>query len=165
METEQGWVHLLAQKMSTSHPGYQIINASISGETTGGGRLRLAGTLEHHQPAIVILELGGNDGLRGYPIDRIRQNLQDMIMAIQAADAHVLLVGMVLPPNYGKRYTRAFESLFHEVSETAEVPLLPVLLDGVTTSRSLIQRDGIHPRPEAQPLIMESIFTELEPLL
>ena len=165
METEQGWVHLLAQRTSTTHPEYRIINASVSGETTGGGRLRLAGTLNHHQPAIVVLELGGNDGLRGYPIDKIRENLREMIHTIQSTGADVLLVGMVLPPNYGKRYTRAFETLFLEVSNAAEVPLLPVLLDGVTTSRSLIQRDGIHPKPEAQPLIMESVYAELAPLL
>ncbi|MCH8258529.1 MAG: arylesterase, partial [Proteobacteria bacterium] len=112
MDQEQGWVHLLTERLATKALDYQVINASVSGETTGGGVARLPKTLQIHQPDLVVLELGGNDGLRGYPIDRIRNNLSTMVESILLSGADVLLVGMVLPPNYGRRYTSAFEQLF-----------------------------------------------------
>jgi len=165
MEEDQGWVSLLSQRLADNFPHYQVINASVSGETTGGGVTRLPKTLEIHQPEILVLELGGNDGLRGYPIDKIRQNLSRMIESAQQADVTVLLVGMVLPPNYGRRYTQAFESLFESVAEEYAIAFVPFLLDGVATNRSLIQRDGIHPTPEAQPKLLADIWPVLEPLL
>ncbi len=165
MAREQGWVSLLDQRLLQKNHKYQVINASVSGETTGGGLVRLPKTLEIHQPDIVIIELGGNDGLRGYPIDRIQQNLQDMIDLSTKVDARVLVIGMVLPPNYGRRYTVAFETIFQELAAENEVEFLPFLLEGVTTSESLIQRDGIHPKPEAQPMLLNDVWGHLEKML
>lgn len=161
METNLGWVNLLSERLGE----HQIINASVSGETTGGGLVRLQKTLDAHQPDVVILELGGNDGLRGYPIDKIESNLDAMTRMSQSAGAKVLLVGMVLPPNYGRRYTEAFEGVFSNIAERFSLAFVPFILDGVATSSSLIQRDGIHPKPEAQQMIMEGILPALQPLL
>jgi acyl-CoA thioesterase-1 len=165
MPEEQGWVSLLTARLTQLEKNYSVVNASISGETTGGGIIRLPKTLKVHQPDIVILELGGNDGLRGYPISRIKDNVQQMTRLITDSGAEVLLIGMVLPPNYGKRYTTAFTALFDAVAEENNLPYLPYLLEGTATSQSLIQRDGIHPKPEAQPLLLNDIWRLLEPLL
>ncbi len=165
MDPAKGWVNLLAQRLSRSEFRYRVVNASVSGETTGGGLIRLPKTLGVHQPDLVVLELGGNDGLRGYPIDKIQSNLMEMTRLVQQSDAQVLIIGMVLPPNYGRRYTNAFESLFSAVASERDVPLLPFLLDGAATPEELIQRDGIHPRPEAQPLLVEEIWPLVEELL
>ena len=165
MDQEQGWVHLLARQLEATTADYNVVNASVSGETTGGGLVRLPKTLEIHQPDIVIIELGGNDGLRGYPIDNIKTNIEQMISLAQANGAKVLLIGMVLPPNYGQRYTRAFEALFEETAERFNIALVPFLLNGVATAESLMQRDGIHPKPEAQQMMLEDIFSHLAPLL
>jgi acyl-CoA thioesterase I len=162
MDQEQGWVYLLTERLTTRELDYLVVNASVSGETTGGGLVRLPKTLQIHQPDLVVLELGGNDGLRGYPISRIRDNLAGMIDAILLSGADVLLVGMVLPPNYGRRYTRAFEQLFVQVAARFKVPFLPFLLEGVTTSDSLLQRDGIHPTPAAQMLLLDDLWPQIE---
>ena len=161
MAPELGWVNLLSSQLIELAPQYEVINASVSGETTGGGLVRLPKTISIHQPDILILELGGNDGLRGYPIDKIESNLTEMVRIAQAAGARVMLIGMVLPPNYGKRYTRAFEQVFTKIAEANNLALVPFLLDGVATSESLLQRDGIHPRPEAQALLLENILPTL----
>ena len=161
MAPELGWVNLLSSQLIELAPQYEVINASVSGETTGGGLVRLPKTISRHQPDILILELGGNDGLRGYPIDKIESNLTEMVRIAQAAGARVMLIGMVLPPNYGKRYTRAFEQVFTKIAEANNLALVPFLLDGVATSESLLQRDGIHPRPEAQALLLENILPTL----
>jgi len=161
MDTELGWVKLLADHLID----HQVINASVSGETTGGGLVRLQKTLDLHTPDILILELGGNDGLRGYPIDKIEANLDAMARMAEAAGARVLLVGMVLPPNYGRRYTTAFEGIFSTIAARFELAFVPFILDGVATSSSLIQRDGIHPKPEAQKMIMQGILPVLTPLI
>jgi acyl-CoA thioesterase-1 len=165
MDQEQGWVHLLAMRLQKESPDYQVVNASVSGETTGGGLIRLPKTLEIHQPDIVVLELGGNDGLRGYPIDKIRDNLSTMSRLAVESGARVLLIGMVLPPNYGKRYTQAFESVFPEIAAEFDIPFLPFLLDGIATPESLLQRDGIHPKPEAQQMLLNEVWPKLAPLL
>lgn len=165
MPKEQGWVSLLATRLTQLKKNFSVVNASISGETTGGGIVRLPKTLNVHQPDIVILELGGNDGLRGYPISRIRDNLQQMTRLISDSGARVLVIGMVLPPNYGKRYTTSFTALFQAVAKEYNHPYLPFLLEGAATSQALIQRDGIHPKPEAQPLLLDNIWPLLEPLL
>ena len=165
MDQEQGWVHLLTERLATKALDYHVVNASVSGETTGGGVARLPKTLQIHQPDLVVLELGGNDGLRGYPIDRIRNNLSTMVESILLSGADVLLVGMVLPPNYGRRYTSAFEQLFVLVATRFNVPLLPFLLEGVTTGEALLQRDGIHPTAEAQVLLLDDLWPQLEDLL
>lgn len=165
MPEEQGWVSLLTTRLTQLEKHVLVVNASISGETTAGGIVRLPKILKVHQPDIVILELGGNDGLRGYPISRIKDNVQQMTDLIADSGAKVLLIGMVLPPNYGKRYTTAFTALFDMVAQENNVPFLPFLLEGTATSQSLIQRDGIHPKPEAQPLLLNDIWPLLEPLL
>ena len=165
MAREEGWVSLLDQQLLQKNHNYQVINASVSGETTGGGLIRLPKMLEIHQPDIIILELGGNDGLRGYPIYQIQENLQGMIDLSKQVEASVLLVGMVLPPNYGNRYTIAFETLFQDLAAKNDVEFLPFLLEGVTTPETLIQRDGIHPKPEAQPMLLNDIWQHLEKML
>lgn len=165
MESGQGWVQLLIERLEIEELTYRVVNASVSGETTGGGKVRLLKTLQTHQPELIILELGGNDGLRGYPIDKIRINLSSMTKTALESGAKVLLVGMVLPPNYGHRYTQAFEQLFVDVAAKFDVPLLPYLLEGVATNASLLQRDGIHPTPEAQILLLEDFWPQIEALL
>jgi len=165
MEPEQGWVQLMSDKLKQDGSHYTVINASVSGETTGGGLVRLPKTLDVHQPNILILELGGNDGLRGYPIDKIKSNLNQMIEMAAVEDIQVLLVGMVLPPNYGRRYTLAFQDSFADVATEQEIALVPHLLEGVTTPRDLMQQDGIHPRAEAQWMIVEDIYPLLKPLM
>ena len=166
MDPSQGWVSLLSDRLIRERGhAYQVINASVSGETSGGGLTRLPKTLEIHQPDILVLELGGNDGLRGYPIDKIRSNLEAMITLARAEDIQVLLIGMVLPPNYGQRYTTAFENLFADIATEHAIGLVPFLLDGVITERTLIQRDGIHPTVEAQPRLLADVWPLLAPLL
>jgi acyl-CoA thioesterase-1 len=165
MAQEQGWVHLLSEQFEQNNIPYRIVNASVSGETTGGGLIRLPKTLDIHQPDIVIIELGGNDGLRGYPISKIQNNLLELTSISKATGARVLLVGMVLPPNYGRRYTNAFEKVFTDIADSQLVPILPFLLDGVSTSRNLLQKDGIHPTVEAQPLLRDEIWPLLKPML
>ena len=165
MQREQGWVNLLSRRLVQNELNYQVVNTSVSGETTGGGLVRLPKALELHQPDLVVLELGGNDGLRGYPISSIHENLLEMTQLVQESQAKVLLVGMVLPPNYGKRYTRAFENLFKEIAVEREVRILPFLLEGITTPGELIQRDGIHPKPEAQSLILDDIWPHIQALI
>lgn len=165
MDREQGWVHLLSERLATQDLDYNVINASVSGETTGGGLIRLPKTLQIHQPDLVIIELGGNDGLRGYPIDKIHGNLNAIVDATLGFGADILLVGMVLPPNYGARYTNAFENLFSEVADKFNLPFIPYLLQGTATNQALIQRDGIHPTPEAQNLLLEELWPKIERIL
>ncbi|MBO6563308.1 MAG: arylesterase [Pseudomonadales bacterium] len=165
MNQEQGWVSLLSERLNTEHPGYRVVNASVSGETTGGGLTRLPKSLSLHQPDVLVLELGGNDGLRGYPIDKIRGNLDAMIQQSKEAGTRVLLIGMVLPPNYGRRYITAFEQIFTDLANLHQVPFVPFLLNGVATTRDLVQRDGIHPTVDAQPMILEDVYPVLESLL
>lgn len=169
MDQEQGWVHLLSEELKSAiNPvggRYLVVNASVSGETTGGGLVRLPKTLEIHQPDILLLELGGNDGLRGYPIDKIESNLLRMAKMAQSAGASVMLIGMVLPPNYGKRYTIAFESIFEKIATRLNIPYLPYFLQGVATPANLLQRDGIHPTPEAQSMLLEDIWPLLRVLV
>ncbi len=165
MEENEGWAYLLARKIEEKELPYTVVNASVSGETTGGGLVRLPKALEFHRPRLVILELGGNDGLRGYPISKIEENLDSMTRMVLETGAEVLLVGMVLPPNYGRRYIEAFTNVFPTVAERHDIPLIPVLLDGIATEESLIQRDGIHPKPEAQPLIVQQVWPKLESML
>ncbi len=162
---QEGWVSLLEARLQDDFPQYEVINASVSGETTGGGVTRLPKTLEVHQPDVFVLELGGNDGLRGYPIDKIRTNIESMITGALDTGSRVLLIGMVLPPNYGKRYTTAFEGVFADLAAKYELPFVPFLLDGVATQSELVQRDGIHPTAEAQPRMLEDIWPSLVPLL
>ncbi|MGE0622156.1 MAG: arylesterase [Pseudomonadales bacterium] len=165
IQTEQGWVSLLAETLGRSEYPYEVVNGSISGETTAGGLARLPKALETHDPEVVIIELGGNDGLRGYPTETVRDNLRQMVELSLSDDREVLLVGMQIPPNYGPRYTRAFHEVFATVAEETGVPLVPFFLEKVALEPGLMQSDGIHPTAEAQPLLLETLWDYLEPLL
>ncbi len=165
IEAEQGWVQLLADRLDDVGVDVSVVNASVSGETTGGGVVRLPGSLERHSPELVIIELGGNDGLRGYPIARIRDNLTRMVSMAREAGADVLLIGMFVPPNYGERYMNGFHENFHRVAAEFDAALVPFLLDGVATDAALMQEDGIHPTAEAQPLLLDNVWPTLAPLL
>lgn len=165
MEREAGWVSLLEQRLDAQAIPARVINASISGETTSGGLARLPDLLQRYQPDWVILELGGNDGLRGTPLGLIEANLETMIRQAQQAGAQVLLLGMRIPPNYGPRYAEGFFDLYGGLAERYGVPLQPFFLDGVATRPGLMQRDGIHPTAEAQTQLLENVWHLLEPLL
>jgi len=165
IQRSDGWVALLQTRVVARHPPYTVVNASISGDTTAAGLARLPRALELHKPAIVVIELGGNDALRGYPVDRIEQNLGAMIDMAKRAGAAVLLLGMEIPPNYGARYTQAFHALFADVAARTRVAFVPFLLDGVATDDALMQADGIHPTAAAQPRLLDNVWRGLEPLL
>lgn len=162
---EQGWVALLEERLADEGYGYRVVNASISGDTTSGGLRRLPRALEQHQPSIVIIELGGNDGLRGTPIMVIRSNLQKMIDLSRARDAQVVLAGMQMPPNYGSSYTEAFAGVYADLSEDYDTALIPFFMDGVVLDGDLMQPDGIHPNAAGQPVLLENAWTTLKPLL
>lgn len=164
IDISQGWVALLETEMAAKHQ-LKWINASVSGETTSGGKARLDQLLKTHQPDYVILELGGNDGLRGQPLNLIRNNLQSMIDSIHQQDAKILLLGMQIPPNYGERYTQSFAKIYSELAEKNNLLLVPFLLEGVATNPTLMQNDGIHPTAEGQPLVMENVRDYFEKLL
>ncbi|XKE47533.1 arylesterase [Halomonas organivorans] len=162
IEREDGWVHLLAERLDGEA---RVVNASISGETSSGGAARLPELLRQHAPDIVLLELGGNDGLRGLPPGQLRANLAAMIEASRAAGAEVLLLGIDVPPNYGPAYRDAFTGVFHRLAERYSVPLVPFLLEGVALDRGLMQADGIHPTAAAQSAILANVWPALAPLL
>jgi acyl-CoA thioesterase-1 len=165
IRVEEGWVSLLQKKLTTQGYGYRVVNASVSGETTGGGLARLPRALERHRPAILILELGGNDALRGLSLNEVRTNLDGMIRKSQAAGARVVLAGMRMPPNYGPRYSQEFQAIYSELSREHRLPLIPFVMEGVALDASLMQADGIHPNAKAQPLLLSKIWPRLEPLL
>jgi acyl-CoA thioesterase-1 len=165
MSSAQGWVALTAQKIAKEKPGWRVVNASISGETTAGGAARIAAELQRHRPAVVVIELGGNDGLRGLPLKQTRENLSKMILAAQKANARVLLVGMRLPPNYGPDYTRGFENAFRELATQHKTALLPFLLQPIATDRKAFQADQIHPTAAVQPKLRDHVWPALAPLL
>ena len=160
-----GWVDLLRQRLERDGYPYRVVNASISGDTSIGGRARLPDALAQHRPAIVVLELGANDGLRGQSIADLRDNLRRMIKASQARGAKVVLVGMRIPPNYGPDYTKKFQDAFLEVSRQARVPLVPFLLAGMADKRELFQSDGLHPNVQAQAQLLDNVWHRLQPLL
>jgi acyl-CoA thioesterase I len=165
IQREQTWVSLLEERISHAIGDWNVVNASISGETTGGGLARLPRELARHAPDVVIIELGGNDGLRGYPIQSIRENLSRMIELGRQAGGEVLLLGMQIPPNYGPRYTRAFADVFLEVASAHDVPVVPFLLENVALLPELMQDDGIHPRAVAQEIMLDTVWPFLVPLL
>jgi len=162
---EQGWVHLLAQRLHAQKFDYKVANTSISGETTGGGRNRIEAALRAHRPAIVIVELGANDGLRGASLDVMRENLEAIVDACRRANARVLLVGMRIPPNYGMPYADKFQGTFNEIARRRKLPLVPFLLEGFADRPDLFQGDGIHPAAAAQPVMLDTIWKGLRPLL
>ncbi len=156
------WVSLLSDRLQAEGYGYAVVNASITGDTTTGGLTRLKRALPEHRPAVVIIELGGNDGLRGTPINVIRRNLGQMIELARDAGARVILAGMQIPPNYGSRYTSAFRDLYFELADEYGVALIKFFLAGVALDDSLFQEDGIHPRAEAQPLLLDNVWQVLQ---
>ena len=162
---EQGWVPLLVQRLHAQGYGYQVVNASVSGETSSGGLERLPRALELHTPEIVILELGANDGLRGLPVSALRENLARMVQLAQATGARVLLVGIRIPPNYGSRYTEEFARVFPEVAQQYHLPLVPFLLDKVALDPALMQEDGMHPNAAGEPPVLDTLWPYLKPLL
>lgn len=165
IEVSHGWVSLLQRRLQEAGFPHHVVNASISGDTTRGGLSRLPAALERHDPAMVILELGGNDGLRALPLQEIRANLAGMIELSQQAGAQVILVEMRIPPNYGPTYTEKFQALFGELARRYDIPMVPFLLRGVADKAALMQGDGIHPRAEAQSRILDNVWPMLEPLL
>ena len=165
IQEAQGWVALLESRLNEEDWPYKLINGSVSGETTTGGLERLPAMLSNYQPDLVILELGGNDGLRGLPLETLKANLKKMISLIRAAGGEVLLTGIQIPPNYGPRYTEPFFSLYTEISEEDSLALVPFLIDGIPQQPELMQNDGIHPKAEAQIMILDNVWPYLEPML
>jgi acyl-CoA thioesterase-1 len=162
---EQGWVALLQTRLKQQGYGEQVVNASVSGETTAGGLARLPRALELHHPATVILELGGNDGLRALPVAQMRANLMHMADLAAAAGARVLLLGMRMPPNYGPDYTRQFSASYGDLARDKRLPLVPFLLNGIALDPALMQADGFHPNELGQPKLLDNVWPSLQPLL
>ncbi len=162
---EYGWVQLLQERLEEKNYDISVINASISGNTSGNGLNRIAKDLATHSPDLLILELGGNDGLRGHPPMRLKKNLKEMIRICQEQDVEVLLIGMQLPPSYGKRYTTMFAGIYPEVAEEMNVPLVESFIDMVGVDPELMQNDRIHPNEKGQPLLLDSVWPELEKML
>ena len=165
LRPEQGWVELLKTRLKSQGYGDQVVNASVSGETTAGGLARLPRALELHHPSIVILELGGNDGLRGLPIAQMRANLTQMATLSTAAGAKVLLLGMRMPPNYGPEYTKQFAMVFSDLASEKKMPFVPFLLTDIALSPALLQDDDIHPNALGQPILLDNVWPTLKPLL
>jgi acyl-CoA thioesterase-1 len=162
---ESGWVALLTQRLQVGKPAYQVVNASVSGETTAGGLTRLPALLAAHRPALTILALGANDGLRGLPPTLTARNLEAMISLVQKQGSKVLLVGMQLPPNYGTAYAGKFQALFTDVTRKKKVRLVPFLLAGIGAQPERFQADGLHPTAQAQPALLDNVWRELAPML
>jgi acyl-CoA thioesterase-1 len=162
---ESGWVALLAQRLQAGKPAYQVVNASVSGETTAGGLSRLPAMLAAHRPHLTILALGANDGLRGLPLTHTARNLEAMIDLAEKPGGKVLLVGMQLPPNYGPAYTSKFQALFAAVANKKKVRLVPFLLAGIATQPDRFQADGLHPTAQAQPILLDTVWHGLAPML
>ncbi|MFC3550406.1 arylesterase [Lysobacter cavernae] len=161
----QGWVALTADRVARTKPGWRVVNASISGETTAGGAARIAGELQRHKPAVVVIELGANDGLRGLPLAQSRANLDRMIRAATGAGAKVLLIGMRMPPNLGREYTQGFADNYSALAKQHGTALLPFLLEPIALDRSAYQADNLHPVASAQPKLRDHVWTALAPLL
>ena len=162
---QSGWTSLLEKRLREENFDYRVANASVTGETTTGGAARIGAALQTHRPEIVVIELGGNDGLRGQSLDLMQRNLEKMIEASQRAKARVLLVGMRLPPNYGTAYTEKFQRMYSELARSKKTALVPFLLEGFAEDPRYFQSDRIHPTREAQALMLDTVWTGLKPLL
>jgi acyl-CoA thioesterase-1 len=158
IDVDQSWTALLQSRLASQGYEHRVVNASISGETTEGGATRIIGTLENFEPELVVIALGGNDGLRGFPPQRIKSNLQAMIDASRATGASVVLLGIRIPPNYGTRYTQAFEQVFRDVAAESDVPWIEFFMEGVALNEDLMQDDGIHPNMQAQPVLLDNAW-------
>jgi len=165
MAAAEGWVSLLADELAASHPGWRVVNASISGETTAGGAARIIGEAWRHRPDVVVIALGANDGLRGLPLREMRRNLARMIGVARHVDAGVLLVGMRMPPNLGDEYTSGFERVYRDLSGLFDVPLIPFLLEPIALEADAYQADDLHPTPAVQSRILDHVRPALLPLL
>jgi acyl-CoA thioesterase-1 len=160
-----GWVEHLKITLQKTHPATEIINASISGDTTSGGLARIKTLLERTKPSIVLVELGGNDALRGLPLSMTKNNLLEMVRAITKAGARPMLAGMQIPPNYGREYSSAFKTLFEDLAQTEQIALIPFFLEGIAENPAMFQADGIHPNEQAQHILMENVRKVLVPML
>ncbi len=165
LRPEQGWVALLAKRLRREGYRYTLVNASVSGETTTGGLERLPRELRIHRPGIMILELGANDGLRGLPLTLAEKNLAAIVRMAQTAGTRVLLVGMLIPPNYGPRYTKQFAAMYPGLARTYHLRLVPFLLEKVALERRLMQSDGLHPTAAGEPLVLDTLWPYLKPML
>ncbi|WP_272493019.1 arylesterase [Atopomonas sediminilitoris] len=165
VEIEQGWVALLDKRLKERQLDVSVVNASISGDTSAGALARLPALLDAHKPKWLVLEIGGNDGLRGQPPAQLQANLQRIVELSQAAGAQVVLLGMQIPPNYGPIYNQAFVATFKQVAEANQLPWMPFFLEGVGGNNALMQGDGIHPNAQAQPLLLDNAWSVLAPLL
>lgn len=165
LSAAQGWVALTADRIGKTRPGWRVVNASVSGETTAGGAARIDGELKRSKPAVVVIELGANDGLRGLPLAQSRANLDRMIRASKATGAKVLLIGMRMPPNLGREYTKGFEDNFSALAKQHGIAFLPFLLEPIALDRSAFQSDNLHPVASAQPKLRDHVWTQLSPLL
>jgi acyl-CoA thioesterase-1 len=165
LAANEGWVSLLQNRLKSQGYGYRVVNASVTGETTTGGLARLPRALSLHRPVIVVIELGGNDGLRGLPLETSRANLQKMINLSREAGAAVLLLGMKIPPNYGPRYASEFERLYADLARRNNLAFEPFFLDRVALADGMMQDDGIHPTAKAQPIMLETLWPPLTRLL
>lgn len=165
IEVSQGWVALLQKKLDEKGADHIIHNESITGDTTAGGLARIDQAISLHKPAIVIVELGANDGLRGLPPDLIKSNLAEIIHRVQQADAKVLLLSMKIPPNYGKRYTDLFYNIYPQLAKELKIPYVPFIMEDVALSKDMMLQDGLHPNAKGQPPIAEKVWSQLLPLL
>jgi acyl-CoA thioesterase-1 len=165
IKVQEGWVNLLSQRLSSQGYDYHVVNASVSGETSSGAKNRFPALLKTHQPAIVILEIGANDGLRGLPTAQMHDNLASMIEIARAQHATVLLVGIQMPPNYGDSYVQSFKEVYSQLAKTTHVRFVPFFLKDVALKDSLMQADNIHPNEQGQPYLLETLWPELKPLL
>jgi acyl-CoA thioesterase-1 len=165
MDIDQTWVAMLETRLQSEGYGYRVINASISGDTTGNGRRRLPRALSLHQPEIVIIELGGNDGLRGLPVEVMRNNLEDIVTKASATNALVVLAGILIPPNYGEDYASEFAAVYPALAEKYRLPLIPFFMEGVALAPDKMQADGIHPNVDAQLILMNNVWQVLLPAL
>jgi acyl-CoA thioesterase-1 len=165
IDVDQSWAALLQERLEEQGYEHRVVNASISGETTEGGAERIGPALANFEPALIILELGGNDGLRGFPPDRMRGNLEKIIAASKASGAAVVLLGIRIPSNYGPRYTRAFESVFRETAEALDIPWIEFFMEGIALNDNLMQADGIHPNAAAQPKLLDNAWPIIETAL
>lgn len=161
----RGWPALLTERLAERKFKWRVVNASVSGETTSGGLSRLPALLDQHRPALVVLELGANDGLRGLPVVAMKRNLQQMIALAHAKSARVLLVGMRIPPNYGRPYAESFQGVYRALANETRTPLVPFLFEGFADKMELFQTDHLHPTEAAQPLILDNLWPSLEPML
>ena len=165
LSVDQGWVHLLGERIAGMRLDWRVVNASVSGETTAGGLRRLPEDLKRHKPAVVVIELGANDALRGQPVNGIRSNLEAMIRLVREAKAQPVLVGIMIPPNYGIDYAAEFRESYRRLATRDKVPLVPFLLEGLMQKPELFQADQLHPTAAAQPIMLDNVWPVVEPLL